>query len=243
MKKDKYYFKNQYPLIWQQDDFYIKIYSSTPNVATGILLTTNNSTFVIDPGDGILRDLNKDVGANSIMKISDIFISHGHHDHIGGIWSLLTYMSVLKRKESLRIYFPKGCIEIESIYKAFLDVYSKELTYKIQLIKIDKQSSFTRKSVRIKPFKVNHREPGDDGSSSVAVPSIGYKFFYDNKSICYGGDTAYCDNLAKFAKDSDLAIIEAGAEDEEKTDLHMTIAQAIQIGKTAKKYFLVHLPE
>ncbi|MFA3781538.1 MBL fold metallo-hydrolase [Melioribacteraceae bacterium 4301-Me] len=243
MRKNKYYYKNQYPLVWQKDDFFIKIYSSTPNVATGILLTTKNSTFVIDPGDGILRDLNKDVGTKTIMKISDIFISHGHHDHIGGIWSLLTYLSVLRRKEPLKIYYPKGCIEIESIYKAFTDVYSKELSYKISLIKIDNQKPFVRKSIRIKPFKVNHREPTDDGSSSIAVPSLGYKFFYNNKSICYGGDTAYCDNLLQNAKNSDLAIIEAGAETEESSDLHMTISQAMQIGKLAKKYFLVHLPE
>jgi ribonuclease Z len=45
------------------------------------------------------------------------------------------------------------------------------------------------------------------------------------------------------AKGSDLAIIEAGALDEESTDLHMTVAQAKEIGKTAKEFFLVHVPE
>ncbi len=45
------------------------------------------------------------------------------------------------------------------------------------------------------------------------------------------------------AKGSDLAIIEAGAQNEEESELHMTINQAIEIGKTAKEYFLVHVPE
>ncbi len=243
MKKDKYYYKDQYPLVWHHDDFFIKIYSSIPNVATGILLRTKNSTFVVDPGDGILRDLHKDVGADVILKISDIFVSHGHHDHVGGIWSLLTYLSVLGRTDPVKIYYPKGCAEIESIYKAFRDVYSKELTYKIELIKIDKQKTFTRKSVRVKPFKVSHREPSEDGTTHVEIPSLGFKFFYKGKSICYGGDTAYCENLVNNSKNSDLAIIEAGAEDNETTDIHMTISQASEIGKSAKKYFLVHLPE
>lgn len=232
---------HQYPLVWRKDDFFIKIYSSIPNVSTGILLTTSRTTFIIDPGDGILRDLTQDVGAETILRVSDIFISHGHHDHVGGVWSLLTYLSVLRRRLPLSIYFPKGCVEIVSIYNAFKKVYGKELSYQINLKPIENEKQFTRNSVRIKPFKVNHKEINPDGTTSE-VPSLGYKFFYDTKSICYGGDTAYCDNLVKMAKGSDLAIIEAGAFDETTTDLHMTVEQAAAIGKTAKEFFLVHVP-
>ncbi len=232
----------KYPLIWRKEDFFIKIYSSIPNISTGILITTDKATFVVDPGDGILRDLNKDVGAVTILKISDIFVSHGHHDHVGGVWSLLTYLSVMKKKSPLNIYYPKGCLEIESIHKAFISVYGKELSYPIVLKQISSAKNFKRNSVTIKPFKVNHRELTEDSRSTILVPSLGFKFIHDEKSICYGGDTAYCDSLAKMAKDSDLAIIEAGAK-EKKSQLHMTIEEASQIGKTAKDYFLVHVPE
>jgi ribonuclease Z len=233
----------KYPLIWRKEDFFIKIYASIPNIATGILITTDKATFVVDPGDGILRDLNKDVGAVTILKISDIFISHGHHDHVGGVWSLLTYLSVMRKKSTLNIYYPKGCKEIESIHKAFIGVYGNALSYSINLKAIDKSKSFRRDSVTVTPFKVNHREPAQQGKVNEIVPSIGFKFVYDGKSICYGGDTAYCDSLVKMAKDSDLAIIEAGATDEKASDLHMTIKQASQIGMTARDYFLVHVPE
>ncbi|MEW5842216.1 MAG: MBL fold metallo-hydrolase [Bacteroidota bacterium] len=232
----------KYPLIWRKEDFFIKIYSSIPNISTGILITTDKATFVVDPGDGILRDLNKDVGAVTILKISDIFVSHGHHDHVGGVWSLLTYLSVMKKKSPLNIYYPKGCLEIESIHKAFISVYGKELSYPIVLKQISSAKNFKRNSVTIKPFKVNHRELTEDSRSTILVPSLGFKFIHDEKSICYGGDTAYCDSLAKMAKDSDLAIIEAGAK-EKKSQLHMTIEEASLIGKTAKDYFLVHVPE
>lgn len=231
----------KYPLIWQKNDFYIEIFCSIPNIATGILLTTNSAKFVIDPGDGILRDLNKNISKEEILEISDVYISHGHHDHVGGLWSFLTYLSVLKRSKPLRIYYPKGCQEILSIHKAFLEVYSHELTYEIILIEIDKPRSFTRKSISIKPFKVNHRELNEDGSSEY-VPSLGFKFTYKKKSICYGGDTAYCESLVNHAKGSDLAIIEAGATDE-SDNTHMTMKQAEEIGKTAKEFFLVHVPE
>jgi len=240
MKKQFY---QKYPLVWKKNNFYIKIYCSIPNIATGIILTTEKATFVVDPGDGILRDLNKDYSSKKILNISDIFISHGHHDHVGGVWSLLTYLSVMKKNTPLNIYYPKDCLEIESIHNAFKEVYSHELTYKIKLKEIDNSRSFRKKDVVIKPFKVNHREPLGDGNLSIEVPSLGFKFTNNNKSICYGGDTAYCDTLVKMTKGSNLAIIEAGAESEKESDLHMTIEQAMEIGKTAKEYFLVHVPE
>ena len=235
--------KVDYPLEWRKDDFYIKIFCSIPNIATGIILMSDTAKFIIDPGDGILRDINREFGPKKLMQVSDIFISHGHHDHIGGVWSLLTYLSVMKRNKELNIYYPEGCREIETIHKAFLTVYARDLSYDINLIAINNQKSIHINSMNIEPFEVIHSEPAEDGKTHVRVPSLGFKFNYKGKSICYGGDTAYCENLVNMVKDSDLAIIEAGAESESESRLHMTINQAEEIGKTAREYFLVHLPE
>ena len=76
--------QQKYPLIWTKDNFSIKIFCSIPNIATGILLRAGKSFSVIDPGDGILRDLNKEIGTKDILKIKDVFVTHGHHDHVGG---------------------------------------------------------------------------------------------------------------------------------------------------------------
>jgi len=242
MKANKYKLKisPKYPLVWGKEDFSIKIFCSIPNVATGILLTAKSHYYIIDPGDGILRDLNKEIGTKKLLNITDIFISHGHHDHLGGLWSLLTYLFVMKKSTPVNIYFPKNCIEIYSIHHAFNEVYAKNLTYKINLIEIDSEKEFKKDSLTIKPFKVNHREPNPIDKGSIKVPSLGYKFFYNEQSICYGGDSAYSENLLKMTKGSSLAILEAGAGDK-KSDIHMTFEEAISIGKTADDYFLVHI--
>ena len=75
------------------------------------------------------------------------------------------------------------------------------------------------------------------------MPALGFNFKFDKKTICYGGDTAYCDALVKHAKNADLAILEAGHDNDTPDEMHMTQTEADAIGKTAKKYFLVHVPE
>ena len=75
--------ENTYPLSWQKDDFQIKVFCSIPNIATGILIKAAKNYFIVDPGDGILRDLNTEIGTKNILSVSDIFISHRHHDHVG----------------------------------------------------------------------------------------------------------------------------------------------------------------
>lgn len=234
--------EQKYPLSWKKDDFSIKIFCSIPNIATGIFLKSGNANFVIDPGDGILRDLNTKIGTKQILGISDIFVTHGHHDHIGGVWSLLTYLRVMRKGSPLTIHHPKGCVEIESILNAFERVYANSISYKLTLRSIDETTSFTQNNVLIKPFRVVHKEFLGDGSKRE-VPALGYNFSYKDKTICYGGDTAYCDELVNHARNADLAIIEAGHEDDEPDDMHMTLKEAKSIGKSAKQYFLVHVPE
>ncbi len=235
--------RQKYPINWKKNDLSIKIFCSIPNVATGILLKGGNNYFVVDPGDGILRDLNQEIGMKQILSISDIFVTHGHHDHVGGVWSLLTYMRVMNKTTPLSIHFPRGCVEIESIHNAFMKVYSKTIPYLINLKEIGHPKKFKSKNITVRPFPVVHKEYLHDGITTRQVPALGYSFTFDGTKICYGGDTAYCEDLVREAKGSDLAIVEAGHEDDTPDDMHMTMKEAKSIGESAKEYYMVHVPE
>jgi ribonuclease Z len=149
----------------------------------------------------------------------------------------------MRKKSPLSIHYPKGCVEIESIHNAFMKVYSKTITYTINLKSIDNPKKFKTKNVSVEPFPVIHKEVLSKGSGTRQVPALGYKFNYVGTKICYGGDTAYCDELVQYARNSDLAIIEAGHDDDTPNDMHMTLNEAKSIGELANEYFLVHVPE
>ena len=176
--------KIKYPISWTKENFSIKIFCSIPNIATGILLKADSAHLIIDPGDGILRDLNKELNIKDILNISDVFITHGHHDHVGGVWSLLTYLRVMSKRSPLVIHFPKGCLEIVHIHNAFKKVYGASISYDIILKEIEGDKSFTSKKVLIKPFPVIHKEYLSDNKTTRQVPALCCKFTLSKIKIC-----------------------------------------------------------
>lgn len=247
-KSSKRKITTKYPITWEKNNLSLKIFCSIPNIATGILLRAGNNHFIIDPGDGILRDLNKELDTDQLKDISGLFVTHGHHDHVGGIWSLLTYLRVMHKTTPLTIYYPEGCREIDSLYSAFQKVYSKSIPYPIILKEIGNTRSLSGKGVTVKPFPVIHKEVISEELNKKGtlrqVPALGFLFKFKGTSICYGGDTAYCPALEKMAKDADLAVLEAGHEaDTDPDEMHMTEEEATRIGESAKEYVLVHVPD
>src|SRR5690606_685744 len=113
----------------------------------------------------------------------------------------------------------------------------------IVLKKIKNHRNYNSGNIQVRPFPVIHKEYLHDGTTTRQVPALGYKFTFDGLNICYGGDTAYCEDLVEQAKDADLAIIEAGHDEDTPDEMHMTLNEAKSIGESAKEYFLVHVPE
>jgi len=226
---------------WIGDKLSVKVLYSKGSVANHTLLKLNETGdyILIDCADGILRDL---IDAKiDLNKISAIFFSHEHFDHIGGIYSLFGYFWYINRINNINIYFPSCCKTIRKIFNILLENYKDRNLFYPNIEQLHSGNIVQFKGVNVEVFPAYH--PCDVKTTNPLVKSgLMYKFSKNSESIIYTGDTGYRKNLDNIIIGTDLALIEATytKKSESDPDWHMDKAEATKLGKLAKNYILIH---
>ncbi len=154
-----------------------------------------------------------DCGASSLIalkrfnidpsSIDNIFLTHLHGDHFGGIPFLERYTQIeTDRKKPLLVVGPDETQE--RINKA-LEIFFPGATAKNSNIPIDVQEYQTGEemiigNIKLKAFQMIHTR----GTNPHAL-----RIEFENKVITYSGDTEWNDDLIQAAMDADLFICEA----------------------------------
>jgi len=231
-------------LSWNKNGISIKVLHSLPGVATQIIISTEEKVdLLLDCGDGTLRDLlfQYYLETKSFNKISAILISHEHFDHVGGLHSLLDFMHMIGREKALTIMTPKPSIIAKYFIETLKEFRKMKLSYEIKLLEMDDQDEINISPFKIKAFKVIHRGSTKKEPIGPLIPAVGYTIYYKDMKIVYSGDTGPCKSLEKEVVNADLAILEATwMEDKGLKDIHLTEEEAINLGKMAKEYILIH---
>ncbi|MDO5822966.1 ribonuclease Z [Methanobrevibacter sp.] len=142
-----------------------------------IVLKAFGETMLFDCGEGTQRQL---IFAKvSPMKISKIFISHYHGDHILGLPGLLQSMNFRGRENKLTIYGPKGLDNLKNMI--FGLGYSK-IEFPIEFIEIGSQTIESCDEYIIKSQMVNHNVP----SLAYSLEEIKKPRFLRQKAIELG---------------------------------------------------------
>lgn len=119
------------------------------------------TNFYMIEGTGLLFDCGEGTALildKKILRVSDIFISHHHIDHFGGLMALVLLRDTLKggTKKPLRVYYPKN----NGFIKLWIDYFislNLGLQYKISLIGMEDYSEvFINKKQFVKSYPVVH---------------------------------------------------------------------------------------
>ncbi|MCQ2970515.1 RNAse Z [Methanobrevibacter gottschalkii] len=243
-----------------------------------IILKAFGEIILFDCGEGTQRQL---IFAKiSPMKISKIFISHYHGDHILGLPGLLQSMNFRGRETKLTIYGPKG---LNALKNAILNLGYCKIDFPIEFIEIGTETIECCEEYIIRSQHVNHQVP----CLAYAVEELKKPRFLRQKAIelgvpvgpafgklhngeeieingkiikpeqvlgparkgikiTYSGDTAPCEEMIDFAKDSTILIHESTYmnEDADKAEenFHSTSSDAARIAKksNSKQLVLTH---
>jgi ribonuclease Z len=204
---------------------------------------------LLDTGGGldVVRQLV--AAGSSPTAVRDIFVSHQHLDHVGGLEPLLLW-SVIRTlrerggppKEETRVYAePRVLSAVERVFDAVVTAAPRLFGGKLRLAPVtDGGVVELRRGARLTTFLVDHLPVG--GGAMGCLLELG------GVRVVYSGDTRPTPRLIEVAQNADLLVHEAGGLDAHAAEVrrlgHSTAGDAGRAAKAAgvARLVLTHLP-
>lgn len=189
----------------------------------GLAVRSEDTLLFLDPGAGSLyRAARFGIEVN---RVDGVLLSHLHPDHTGDLVPLLFAFRNPEwpREETLFLFGPSGLLEFLKNLEATYGLWIAAEGYRREE-KVLHPGSSSLKGVQVRTCPVRH------GPAAIAFEikeSSG-------RRLVYSGDTEYCEELAVFAREADLLVLECSFPDGEERPGHLTPTEAGRIAGKAR---------
>lgn len=227
---------------WEGRSLAVEVLFSRAGLATQILVEAGATRFLFDAGDGTLRDLLHSRFAP--QTLTGVFITHGHADHIAGLYGMLGYLRCEGHDHPFTVWYPKGCCEVEALLVGFRTCCPDSLPFSLTRVPLQDGDVTQLGNVTVMARSVEHWH-SIRGKLLSPAPALGYRISFQQETIAISGDTALCPALKELVHDADLALIEATltekqADEDQRSHLHLTEKAAKELAGLAKNAILTH---
>ncbi len=172
--------------------------NSTPGNPPSTAISDDSDIVLIDCGGGAYHQLSRTGSGFSHEKVSHIFLTHFHVDHVSGLPDFLwgeMWNSQGSRVKPLNIYGPPGLNEFWN--RRLMKFMDREIPFRVNLYELAGGESTRGPFFTVQAHKLRH------GETSTA-----YMFAIKGKNIFFTGDTGFCDELTDLVNKSDITVCE-----------------------------------
>jgi ribonuclease BN (tRNA processing enzyme) len=181
------------------------------------LLVVNGAQYVIDAGAGVTRRMIR--LQTNFRNIDNIFITHPHSDHTGGLGALMGLIYDLRRTKLVNIYGPPGTEAGVQALLQFLTIGSEirisDGSHSVPVGKVfaghdvGVGTIFQDANVKVTAAENTHFHFKPGSPAYGKYKSYSYRFDAPDRSIVFTGDTGPSDAVTELAKGADVLVSEA----------------------------------
>lgn len=207
------------------------------------LLIAGGKHILVDTGDGTVNQLAK--AGFLVGRVDTVFLSHHHHDHVGGLAAVIGLRWMNQFPGVLTVYGPPGTKEMVDGILHSLGPQSRigfglgkpppSPKDSVQVVELDGRAPVKLADLTVTAMPNSHFDVGGKAGAGASI-SLSYRFQLGQRSIVYTGDTGPSADVEKLAEGSDMLVSEV-------IDLERLLAQIKVMRRDATPEMLSSMSE